>query len=179
METIHAHLTDDNIRDRLKNSNYIRVLKTWFPENDQIEEGLISAIKEGADVELLLCNPESQMLTERCKSAGENKCYTWVYRGIKKAYESMTATGNRKIKIVLYDSWPGCPVIWLDKEILMGFYFRGKSSPRWPWVSVKAGTELAEILDEQYKELQGLTGNVRLDSSDKIKEWLKKNKMWQ
>ena len=62
MDTIHRHLTDDNIRDRLQKAMNIRVLKTWFPENDQIEEGLISAIKKGAKVELYWCKPESKIL---------------------------------------------------------------------------------------------------------------------
>jgi gas vesicle protein len=179
MEAIHDHLTDDNLRPRLAKARKIKVLKTWFPESVQIEDGLISAIKQGATVELLLCKPESKILKERCKSAGAEDCYTWVYRAVKKVYESMIEKGNRNINIVLYDSWPGCPVIWCDKETLMGFYFRGKSSPRWPWVSVKADTPLAITLDEQYNELKSLPENVRLDSSDKMAKWLADNKKWE
>src|SRR5205814_5813581 len=60
-----------------------------------------------------------------------------------------TAGPTVKVEIGCYDSWPGCPVIWYDRKILMGFYFRGAPSPEWPWVSVKAGSELAIILEDQ------------------------------
>ena len=68
----------------------------------------------------------------------------------------------------------------MKREHSLGFYFRGKSSPRWPWVGVKASIELdkgddhLDIIYEEFQKLQSLPENVRLDLSDKMKEWPKR-----
>ncbi|NIR50573.1 hypothetical protein GWO43_18710, partial [candidate division KSB1 bacterium] len=115
LKNIHRHLTDDDIRTRLEESLNIQVHKTWFPENDQIEEGLLSAIKNGAAVDLLLCKPDSYILRKRCEAAQEPMGPYWIYRAIKKIHKTITNPENRninrKITITLYDEWPGCPVI--------------------------------------------------------------------
>jgi len=185
IENIHEHLTDDNIRSRLEKSRYIRVLKTWFPENDQIEEGLLSAVKNGAKIELLLCKPNSHILQKRCEAANEEKGPYWIYRAIDKIYESMEATGNRNIKVTLYDGWPGCPVIWYGDNsfydsIVMGFYFWGKSSPRWPWIDVntklRSRPSLFYTLDQQFKSISKIEGNQVLDELEVMKVWLRENR---
>lgn len=182
MQTVHDPLTHENVRDLLARANHIKVLKTWFPESTEIESGLLAAIEHRARVELLLCKPDSDILKSR--SLGAHEPELWgsykVYHAVEKVYEALEATPRAKVEIACYDSWPGCPVIWYDGNILMGFYFRGKASPAWPWVSVKAKTKLAKILENQFKELWTLTRprTVLLKTRKQMAQWLKKNKTW-
>jgi hypothetical protein len=84
------------------------------------------------------------------------------------------ATPEADVQIAIYDNWPGCPVIWYDNEILMGFYFRGRSSPAWPWVSVEKGTRLAKILDDQFYNLWGEAVEYLITPGE-MESWLERN----
>jgi hypothetical protein len=177
MKRLHDPLTDENLQNRLGSSRDIKVLKTWFPESPDIENGLEQAIKERkATVNLLLCKPGSVILKERSLGAKEEA--RWgsykVYHAIKKIREWVKATPDAHVQIAIYDSWPGCPVIWYDNEILMGFYFRGKSSPAWPWISVETGSRLAGILSDQFDELLKLSVE-HLATPDDMDDWLDRN----
>ncbi len=188
LKNIHRHLTDDDIRTRLEESLNIQVHKTWFPENDQIEEGLLSAIKNGAAVDLLLCKPDSYILRKRCEAAQEPMGPYWIYRAIKKIHKTITNPENRninrKITITLYDEWPGCPVIWYGKEtiydnIVMGFYFWGASSPRWPWINVTHKSRLGKILQKQFESISKIKNNIVLQEPQDMERWLKENEEYE
>lgn len=181
MDMVHDRLSHKNLKERLEGSEKIRVLKTWFPESKVIGNGLRSAItKQHAKVRLLLCKPGSSIL--KCRSLGAHEEAWWgshkVYQAIKDVHKWVQEAPNAQVEIACYDSWPGCPVIWYDESVLMGFYFRGDSSPEWPWVSVKPGTRLATILDDQFNELWRLSGTVHLDTRKQRASWLKKNRKW-
>jgi hypothetical protein len=177
MKKLHDPLTDENLQYRLGSSRDIKVLKTWFPESADIENGLEEAIKQKAVVRLLLCKPGSVLLEQRSLGAVEKP--RWgsfkVYDAVKKIRGWVKTTPGADVQIAIYDSWPGCPVIWYDNEILMGFYFRGKSSPAWPWISVEKGTRLAGILDDQFKNLWGEAVEC-LVTPDELESWLERNK---
>jgi hypothetical protein len=204
MDIVHERLTHKELKKHLEASDYIIVLKTWFPENNVIKKGLRSAILNGATVRLLLCKPKSILLKQRSRGAnksprlGPSKVYEAVqdvYQWIQEAPPDddvkarngqsapagrlLEATPGARVQIACYDSWPGCPVIWYDEAILMGFYFRGKSSTEWPWVSVSATSDLAGILEDQFIELWKLRDTELLNTSKKMASWLKKNKRWE
>jgi hypothetical protein len=186
MRRLHDPLTDENLQARLGNSRDIKVLKTWFPESTDIENGLEEAIKQKARVRLLLCKPGSVVLEKRSRGAHTNTSWGsyMVYHAVEKIYELVQATPGADVQVAIYDAWPGCPVIWYGGEILMGFYFRGKSSPAWPWISVREGSRLAGILNDQFEELWGRSAkrlkspdNVKhIETADEMKNWLKRNK---
>ena len=183
IEKIYDPLSDKNLRDRLGDATEIKVLKTWFPENPEIESGLRQAITEkSANVELLLCHPGSTILKQR--SLGADELAWWgdykVYRAVQNVYDwtEGMSDDDLKVKIWLYDSWPGCPVIWYDKNILMGFYFRGAASPSWPWLSIKIKSRLADILMAQFEDLWN-KATEKLSSREDMADWLKRNKYFE
>ncbi|HKY43018.1 MAG TPA: hypothetical protein VJM50_07970 [Pyrinomonadaceae bacterium] len=186
MEELYYPLTQEDLKARLGESDHIQVLKTWFPETTAIEDGLKKAItKNKATVRLLLCDPRSDLLRKRSKSAdslpseGSNKNYRAVYN----IYNWWRQAPEADVRINFYDDWPGCPVIWYgtkygirhSRKIIMGFYFRKKSSPSWPWIRIKPGTELAQILDEQYDDLLKLSKTELTDLTG-MEVWLEENK---
>ena len=178
MYKLRKELKDQHLHELLAGSKEIQVLKTWFPETNQIATGLKQAIRNRATVRLLLCKPESTILRQRSEGAGKN--WLWgsimIYLGIEDIYEAVRATPGVNVQIRFYDAWPGCPVIWYDEKILMGFYFRGEASPNWPWVSVEKGKFFAKILNEQFKSLWD-NADERLDGPDDMKDWLNRNKL--
>jgi len=187
MEKAHHHLDDEDLQKYLVNSTSIKVLKTWFPESRQIGAGLIGAIDKNASVRLLLCKPGSDILKERSLGAHEAEGFGpfAVYDGVRLVFNCLLARARlgkppADVKIGIYDSWPGCPVIWYGKKILMGFYIRGKSSPSWPWINVKEGSELAGFLSAQWVDLRDHEKTKHLNTLEEMKDWLEtpENKKW-
>lgn len=177
MKTIHPTLDDEEIHNRLAQSKKIKVLKTWFPENRRIEEGLQKAIKNnGASVKLLLLKPDSMILRERSTGAGEheNHGHNKVINTLSRIKEWICESGENKFEIGLYNSWPACPVIWYDENILMGFYFRGHSSTQWPWVEVTLGSPLEKILNDQFNSLWNRSETIKISNCDQLEEEIKK-----
>jgi hypothetical protein len=183
MEDLRERLSDHDLRNYLGESQTIKVLKTWFPENREIARGLRQAILKKAVVRLLLCKPSAKILSQR--SEGAEQQAEWgafkVYEAVHHVRSSLAEQPGADVCIGFYDSWPGCPVIWYDKErgtnnprgILMGFYFRGASSTDWPWITVRAGSELSEILNSQFNDLWPDDGC--LDTVELMEEWLADN----
>jgi hypothetical protein len=173
-------LGDEELQRRLAGSRKIRVLKTWFPETTTIERGLELAIKRHrAKVRLLLAHPDSQVLAQRSGGAGESPSHgaMMVLRTLNQVVDWIGHSRDADVQIGLYDSWPGCPVIWCDDTVLMGFYFRGRSSPHWPWVEVEAGSKLdKEILKSQFDSLWSHRDTIRLSTVAEIASWLAQRK---
>jgi hypothetical protein len=181
MYKVVDQLPDQDLQKRLARSKKIKVLKTWFPETRVIGDGLEAAIKSGAEVRLLLCKPESILLQQRSRTALKDKQYrasTIVYKAIKDIHDWVQEKSGAEVEIGCYDSWPGCPVIWYDDKIIMGFYFRRAPSPEWPWISVKPQSVLAEILDRQYEDLWNLDDTLHLKTQEDRERWLDENKKW-
>ena len=187
MEKVYDRLTHEDIKFLMGVSKRIKVLKEWFPESDEIAKGLKAAIENStiedpATIELLLCKPGSVILNERSLGAHEVERHGGftVYNAVLNVYNwlLLMKPPHGTVHIALYDSWPGCPVIWYDDVILMGFYFRGASSPDWPWVRVKKESKLSTILGDQFNELLYHDKTQHLDTLEQMKDWLKKNKKW-
>lgn len=173
MMLVHDPLSDFEVRDRLAKSKRIQVLKTWFPENADIEVGLQHALtNNGASVKLLMAHPDSRMLSVRSVGAGESADHgALTVMRLLRHIDGWVSQGKKgKFEICLYDGWPGCPVIWYDRNILMGFYFVGKASSCWPWVEVKHNSKLAKILNEQFELLWKDEGKI--DTCQKLRDWL-------
>ena len=62
----------------------------------------------------------------------------------------------------------------------MGFYIRGQSSPSWPWINVKEGSELASFLFAQWVDLRDHEKTEHLNTLEEMKDWLERpeNKKW-
>ena len=176
MRNIHNPLTDFQLSDILANSRKIKILKTWFPENPTIAAGLHTAIKNKASLQLLLLEPKSFLIKKR--SVGANKAEKHgsvkVIEALKNIYDWVGKEKSwNKLKIGLYNEWAGCPVIWCNEQIFMGFYFRGNSSDCFPWIEVRRGSQLEEILVEQFDSLwENSNNSEKLGNSQ---EWLEKN----
>jgi hypothetical protein len=197
IEEVHKHLDDQDLQEFLKGAKNIKVLKTWFPESRQIAAGLKCAIMKGAKVKLLLLKPGTDLLKERSLGAGEKDWWGsfMIHYAVdvvhKSLLEKQREADRRKkkcepgrnleeqeqeprVRIAFYNSWPGCPVIWYDKTILVGFYIRGKSSPSWPWLRINKRSDLAKALEKQFDDLW--KDAKYLDTPKQMKSWLRRNK---
>lgn len=163
MKRLDVHFEPSKQGHVLRKAKKIKVLKTWFPDDDNIKAGIIDALTAGAEITLLLCEPKSDILAMRSKGAKHKKKHGQdaIDEFIKEISDNIE-TYKGSIDIRFYDEWPGVPIIWYDDSIYMGFYLRGKSSPFWPWVEVKKNSDLAHTLEKQFEELW-------VKSSDKTK----------
>jgi len=174
MEDIHEQLSDQKVREFLSRANHIKVLKTWFPESEQVEAGLERAVVDGnATVQLLLCHPDSTLLAERSLGAGHARGWgsSMVFRAIERMHQASLQAPQASVQIALYEGWPGCPVIWHDQHILLGFYFRGKASPAWPWITIRNKSHFASICNANFQDLWQ-QARVRLTNGADMQSWL-------
>lgn len=148
-------LRNDDMKNRFSKAKSIQVRKTWFPENRTLEQGLIEALAAGAKIDLVLANPDCELLKKRSVGAhcDENHGGTTIRNSLRRICnqaESMHAKGD--ILVRFYSGWPGVPVIRFDETLLIGFYPLGNSSPDWPWLEVDATSRLGRNLISQHDE---------------------------
>lgn len=181
IQKVYQHLADQNLANWLAKAEKIQVLKTWFPETKEILRGLQRGIERGATVQLLMCKPDSELLALRSYDANNKRAWegpTVIYQAVRDIHELMSPDSNN-VEFRFYDDWPGCPAIWYGDELLMGFYFRGQPSPRWPWVRITKDSVLAKILNEQFQELwESTPESERLTTVTEREEWLDRYKKW-
>lgn len=179
----YPDVSSEAIREHLSKSSRIRILKTWFPESVQLETGLRNALENSStSIELLLCDPELDLLRIRSLSAGEgpNEGTHRVIRALELLYklrcgsmQSCFEDGEKcTCKIGLYKTWPGSPIIWCDDLIYLGYYFVGKSSLQNPWIEVKPNSELGKILDAQFEWFWKQPDTYRFKNCADLKQWL-------
>jgi len=174
IKTIYKRLDTSEVGERLESANRIEVMKTWFPDHQDIEGGLRKALeRSGTEVKLLLCHPDSPALQLRSPSAGFDKEYG--SRMVKRTLTDLLGGAQGTFKIALHKEWPGCPVIWYGEDklqhVLLGFYFIGKSSPFWPWIEISAGSELDGILRRQFDALWD-RASERISNKEELAKWL-------
>lgn len=181
IQSVYQHLADQNLAEWLAKAERIRVLKTWFPETKEILEGLQAGIASGVRVELLMCNPESKLLQRRSYNANNKRDWeapVVVYQAVRDIHE-LLSPDSTNVEFRFYDDWPGCPAIWYGDDLLMGFYFRGRPSPHWPWVRITKDSVLARILNNQFDELWESTPKTeRLRTAGEREGWLQKYSKW-
>lgn len=147
-------LTGEEVLKRIQEAKELVIVKTWFPEKDEIADALKIALDRGARVKLILCKPDSKILESRCEGAGFKltAATKWISKGIDIVQKHAKYPEPLK-HVRLHDRWPGCPVITADERIYMGFYFRGNTSPNFPWLEIRKRSTLAEYLKSQEDEL--------------------------
>ncbi len=177
MNRAYATLSEVDLRDRLAKSRNIRLLMISIPQDEDFQIGLEMAIKQQAKVCILISNPNSIILKHRSVGVHQDPSLSsrLAYQTIKTIHSFWEYAHGANLQVALFDSWAGCPVIWLDDKILMGFYFRGKDSPSWPWIDVSKGSQLAQILDAQFYDLWKDKGTNSLKTFAEIEKWLKVN----
>ncbi len=170
MKCARRRLSDTDVGDLLRRARRIRILKTWFPEANDMLHAFEEAVAHAEDIEILLCDPESHILRVRSEGVGEdpNVGAEWVRRTLRMFGKACATKPSARFRIGLYDAWPGCPIIWADDRILLGFYFRGRSSPSAPWIEVWPGSELAQILDGQFTSLWSLKNTTRITTCQEL-----------
>lgn len=149
------YLNAGKVGEFLKDAKRIDVMKTWFPDHPHIRKGLREALKnKRATIRLLLSHPDSDLLRARSEGAGEKPEHgaDEVMRTLKDVYEH-TQDDTAKFEVALYKGWPGCPIIWHDGNVLLGFYLRGQSSPFWPWIAVEDDSPFGQELRDQFDKL--------------------------
>lgn len=180
--------TTDKLSKELSNAHdQIRILKTWFPEEDQLRTGFQDALQRpNVKIELLLCSPDNYSLAVRSRSAHVARkeairkiinAFRLIYKVRCQLPDPIGCLNHKdehcNTKIGLYQGWPGCPVIWCDKRIFLGSYFLGLSSQHAPWIRVKAGSQLATLLDRQFTQFWNDSRTTKFESPEALDEWLK------
>ena len=135
----------------------------------------MKAFKGGASIELFLCNPNSKILKFRSVSAHRKepeRGSTIIRTLLQDLYEWSKESQSGKFNIVLYDCWPGNPIISFDDEMWMGLYLIGDPSPEWPWIKMKEGTYMSIELNGQFEKISKHPETIELSTRAELEKWL-------
>jgi hypothetical protein len=176
---IQSCLSDLNttvLSEKLSKAKKIRVLKTFFPEDSALETGLRQAFKnQKASVELFLLDPNSEILKDRSRSIkptepdlGRRKVLT----AIRLIYDEVYKSGKGRGSVVLFNNWPGCPIVEIDDTFYLGMYLLGTSSPHNPWFEIKPNSMLAQKLSDQFDYIFKNYDPIILDEQEKFNPYL-------
>jgi hypothetical protein len=168
-------LPSSRIQSVFKRSKEIKILKTFFQQDVSIEAGLEVALKNSATVELYLCDPNSPILLERCKTinVSKNEGQSRLLRAVKwmQPYASAVRTDRLPVTVTLHRDWPGPPIILCDQRILLGMYLHGCNSFGGPWAELRRDSDLGRRLEEQFRfEPSNIT--ARLEVKDDFDKWI-------
>ena len=172
---IKQKLPNGSLRELLINAKEIKVLKTFFPEHLVLEQGLTKALENNAKIELFLLNPSSSMLVYRSRSLNTDDNY-----GKTKVIKALEIMGKNlgEGKVVLFDSFPGNPLIMIDKSLFLGLYLIGFVSPDSPWFEIDEKSELYNKLLGQFTIIENQPSSLVFKDSksiDKFIESIKSN----
>jgi hypothetical protein len=164
-------LPHDELTKKLETANEIKVFKTFFPEHDDLEIGLINALKRGRSVELYLLKPNSLMLKQRSLSLNEHQDYgkNKVLRALR-----IMETNMKNGKLVLYDYFPANPILLIDNQMFLGFYFFGEPSPNNPWLQIEYGSAFFARLIQQFEVVENAPSSIVFNNKEAISNFLKK-----
>lgn len=174
MKEIYEELSAEKVCKLLEKSKQIDVMKTWFPDHPRIKEGFELAFKHGARVRLLLNHPDSEILKLRSAGAGKEREHgsQWIIQTLCDLHRLAGKKGAGKFEIGLHHEWPGCPIIWYDGKVLLGFYLRGWPSPLWPWIAVEDESRIGHILRKQFDDLWDKVRHSRIKTPEELGIWL-------
>ena len=183
IESAQSNITSTNLAGMLREARRkIRVIKTWFPEDDEILGGLKAALENGVSIEIICLDPKAPHLAVRSSSVGLSRG-EGARRVKNMVYMTSQTLKDRRLQancsIVLHDCWPGQPVIEIDDGTWLGFYFGGTTSPLAPWLKVDPQSALGAKVREQWLALskKGDASSKRtvLKTQAQMLAWLKKN----
>lgn len=133
----------------------IRILKTFFPEDESFVRLLRTQLEKSSPiVELYLLEPGSTILDKRSKSLIGGETLKARDKVIQAIQEYCDCVGNRRHRIVLFDGWPGSPLVQCDTAVYVGNYFIGSASPYQPWTLVGKGSGLYRDLENQFNIIE-------------------------
>jgi hypothetical protein len=166
------------LKELFESASTIRVLKTFHPEEFELEAGLQHALGRAspATVEFLLCEIDSKLLEERCEAAGEPRT-EGKHKNSRLVLEVSKWIENQAqstCSVAFYDAWPGPPLIACDDRLFVGFYLWEKSSLSSPWLEIDPATEFGKDLCRQFAIIKG-RAKVTLNDKKDFEDWLKAN----
>lgn len=178
---IRKTLPNAYLAKQIENSNYIKILKTFFPESNDLKEGLKKCLRKQGRVELYLLQPESSILALRSQCGDRSSRLLHENYGKEKVIEAVNIMYNcifedkkGEGKVVLYDYWPGSPLIMIGKTIFVGSYLIGKFSPSWPWMQVETGSDFYSDLLNQFKIIETEGHCIVLEKKEDYEAFLQK-----
>lgn len=178
IQDAHALLTDFDVVRRIQKATSVQIMKTWFPETDKVRDALVEVIQKcKGPVHLLLCHPDSPHLHARSLSTGEVGALGGYrnYKAVEAIARAWEKCPKADVQISFHWQWPGVPVLWLDRQTLVGFYINGNPSPAWPWLDLREDSLLEKACDAMYGDLLNAEDTKHLTSVTRMKEWLQEH----
>ncbi len=129
IDSVYATFPTNAVADEIAHSSdLVRVLQTWIPDIAHIEQGIISAHKNGAKIQILLLDPESIHCKCRARDIGypdESHVAREIESNIaelKRFVASNNITHNLELR--LYDLTPTLPFYSCDNYLFIGWFWQ-------------------------------------------------------
>ena len=158
------------IEDVRKASDQVRILDTWtclINEDEyrkDFEPALKEAIRNGAKVEILLIEPDSEGARQRAAELGGSgidvieeirRCLRRFGRLQQEVEEEITNSGDgqKHLEIKLYNASPSIYLHWCDDQTYWSFFSVNKRADKTPQLEVPISAQLGRYLAHRFDEL--------------------------
>jgi hypothetical protein len=158
------------IEDVRKASDQVRILDTWtclINEDEyrkDFEPALKEAIRNGAKVEILLIEPDSEGARQRAAELEDSgidvieeirRCLRRFGRLQQEVEEEITNSGDgqKHLEIKLYNASPSIYLHWCDDQTYWSFFSVNKRADKTPQLEVPISAHLGRYLAHRFDEL--------------------------
>lgn len=187
VEAIYEHLSDLKALEEISREDEIVVLKSWYLDNDPFRERFYEMIDvcdanihPARSVQILVCHPNSEILKVRSKSAKEMPNFGGdqmrtslpeLFKRMKKRnarqFGKVSSDEKTRDSIGFFNEWPSSPIILYGDWALVGYYFKGDSSPNWPWIKVRRNSPFGRVLFDQIEKFRKISTVFDVSASEK------------
>ncbi|GAB2983644.1 DUF5919 domain-containing protein [Saccharothrix stipae] len=156
---VHDDFSDQLFGRYVDGAKQVTILNTWIPNLDDLRGDLERAVKQGAEVRILLLHPESNAVDLRgraLRERGVERVGEPVRKGIVDCLNVLGAMhagldrpDRAKLRVRLYNSLPSVSVYRADERYLVGMFLHRQLAIRSPQFRIE-GT--ATVLGRQIQQ---------------------------
>jgi len=141
----NASIYESNPTEKVCNSfrqsnEQIFLLNNWIPDFDGLRQGLRVALSNDVKIRILLMNPKSDFSTIRGSEIGfedPHMLQSYMRLDLDEIVEFLEEYDNmNRAEIRLFDELPAMPVYATEKDMYVGWYFKGERAVTCPVIKV-------------------------------------------
>ena len=171
---VHKMFPADVFEGYVRKAQQVTILNTWIPNLGVLESDLKDALLRGAEVRILMLQPESKLVGLRqaaLKTAPRASGAAHVRSGVEEClqqladlYHDLPDEQRCGLKVKLFDSQVSISVYHADEQFLVSMYMHGQLAIHTPQLEIEgtSDTVLGKQIDKELRKLWEIGEDVDL-----------------
>lgn len=139
-------------------SKKIKIIQTWIPDLIQLEKHFIDAIKNGAEIDFLILDPDS--IHSNCRSielgyfnkSDARESINGTLKEISRFFSENNSID--KVKVRIFDETPSIPMYFCDDVVITGWFWKKQMCIHGPHLKIQGEkTVLFREMNNYYEKV--------------------------